>query len=317
MEKAPGNGTRPRTRPTIRQLEYAVAVAEHLHFRRAAEACHVTQPALSTQVQALEETLGVQLFERAARKVLLTPVGREVVAQARRVLAEADGLSDTARAAREPLAGLLRLGVIPTVAPYLLPRVLPGLRDRFPRLELFLREEFTHVLLQRLNEGELDVLLLALPLPGEVEALPLFRDEFRLAVPARHPLAGRSRVQDSDLVDQEVLLLEDGHCLRDQALAICNHAGAREASRMRATSLGTLTQMVAGGLGTTLLPKMALDVEGRAGGVRVIPFTEPTPYREIGLAWRKASSRAPEYRELGRVLVELVGGERVPVTPNS
>ncbi len=316
MDRTPGDGTQPRTRPTIRQLEYAVAVAEHLHFRRAAEACHVTQPALSSQIQALEDTLGVQLFERAARKVLLTRVGREVVAQARHVLAEADALFDTARAAREPLAGLLRLGVIPTVAPYLLPRVLPGLRERFPRLELFLREEFTDVLLERLSEGELDVLLLALPLPGEVEALPLFRDEFRLAVPAEHPLAGRECVDESDLADQDVLLLEDGHCLRDQALAVCNQAGAREASRMRATSLGTLAQMVAGGLGTTLLPKMALEVEGRADGVWVIPFGEPRPYREIGLAWRKASSRAPEYRQLGRVLVELLGYDSTSVTPN-
>ena len=292
-------------RPTLRQLEYLVALAEHLHFRRAAEACHVTQPALSSQIQALEELLGVQLVERGARRVLLTEAGREVVGQARRILDATDGLLETARAASEPLCGPLRLGVIPTIAPYLLPRALPGLRARYPRLELFLREEFTHVLVQRLEAGELDVLLLALPVSGEVETMPLFDDAFHLAVPPSHRLARRKRVRERDLAGEDVLLLEDGHCFRDQALALCGKVGAHEATRMRATSLGTLAQMVAGGLGTTLLPGLALEVEGRAEGLRVIPFADPPPHRSIGLAWRRASGRAGEYRELGNTLTAL------------
>lgn len=293
-------------RPTLRQLEYLVALAEHLHFRRAAEACHVTQPALSSQIQALEDALGVQLVERGGRRVLLSDAGRAVVGQARAILDATDRLLDTARAAREPLSGPLRLGVIPTIAPYMLPRVLPGLRARHPRLELFLREEFTHVLVERLAAGELDVLLVALPIGGDVETLPLFEDAFHYAVPADHRLAGRTRVDEGDLAGEEVLLLEDGHCFRDQALALCGKAGAHEATRMRATSLGTLAQMVAGGLGTTLLPDLSLDVEARTDGLRVIPFDDPRPHRSIGLAWRRGSGRGAEARELGEALVALL-----------
>jgi LysR family hydrogen peroxide-inducible transcriptional activator len=300
----------PPSRPTVRQLEYVLALAEHLHFRRAAEACYVTQPALSAQIQALEELLGVQLFERNRRQVLLTDIGREVVGRARDIVESVDGLFDAARASREPLGGLVRMGVIPTIAPYLLPRVLPGLRERFPQLELYLREEFTHVLTDRLASGELDVLLLALPIPGDFETQLLFHDDFFFAVPSEHPLVGRGEVNESDLVDQEVLLLEDGHCLRDQALALCGKAGARESSRMRATSLNTLTQMVAGGMGTTLLPELALQVESWVQGVEVIPFRDPRPHREVGLAWRRASSRSAEYRLLGEALVGLFDASR-------
>lgn len=295
----------PPTRPTVRQLEYVLALAEHLHFRKAAEACHVTQPALSAQIQALEELLGVQLFERDRRHVFLTDTGREVVARARGVVESVDALFDAARASREPLQGLLRLGVIPTIAPYLLPRVLPGLRERFPDLELYLREEFTHVLTDRLAAGELDVILLALPVPGDFDAQLLFHDDFHFAVPKQHALAGRSHVSEQDLDEQEVLLLEDGHCLRDQALALCGRAGARESARMRATSLNTLTQMVAGGIGTTLLPELALEVECSAKGLVAIPFADPSPHRDVGLVWRRASSRAAEFRLLGETLVEL------------
>jgi LysR family hydrogen peroxide-inducible transcriptional activator len=298
----------PPNRPTIRQLEYVLALSEHLHFRRAAEACSVTQPALSAQIQALEELLGVQLFERNRRQVLLTVVGRQVVVRARAILEQVDDLFDAALATREPLVGALRLGVIPTLAPYLLPRILPGLRDRYPQLQLFLREEFTHVLVERLSTGEIDAVLLALPVGGDFESQLLFNDDFFLAVPQDHALAKRKRVSEEDLAGEEVLLLEDGHCLRDQALTLCGRAGARESSRMRATSLGTLTQMVAGGIGMTLLPEVALEVEGRSGGLHVMPFTHPRPHREIGLAWRKASGRADEFRLLGETIVELIDG---------
>ncbi|MEO0652232.1 MAG: LysR substrate-binding domain-containing protein [Planctomycetota bacterium] len=300
----------PPTRPTVRQLEYVLALSEHLHFRKAAEACHVTQPALSAQIQALEELLGVQLFERNRRQVLLTETGRDIVGRARGILESVDDLFDAARASREPLQGLVRLGVIPTIAPYLLPRVLPGLRQRFPQLELYLREEFTHVLTERLASGEIDVLLLALPVPGDFDSQLLFHDDFFFAVPEGHPLAGRSEVMETDLAEQEVLLLEDGHCLRDQALALCGNAGARESARMRATSLNTLTQMVAGGIGSTLLPELALDVECGVRGVKAIPFADPRPHRDVGLVWRRASSRSKEYRLLGESIVELFDSSR-------
>jgi LysR family hydrogen peroxide-inducible transcriptional activator len=294
-------------RPTIRQLEYLVAVAETLHFRKAAQNCAVTQPALSAQIQGLEELLGIQLFERNRRRVLLTKAGREAVARARRVLDDCDALAEAARSASEPLAGELRMGVIPTVAPYLLPRVLPCLRENHPKLRLFLREEFTHELIDRLNSGELDCLLLALPASGgDFEHQLLFHDAFWLALPHGHALLGHETVKYDDLKDQEVLLLEDGHCLRDQALAICNRGGANESMRVRATSLGTLTQMVSGGLGVTLLPELAIAVEARDGsGVELRPFAEPVPEREIGLVWRRGSARAVEFRQLGEEMVKV------------
>lgn len=294
-------------RPTIRQLEYLVAVAETLHFRKAAQNCAVTQPALSAQIQGLEQLLGIQLFERNRRRVLLTKAGREAVQRARRVLEDCDALAEAARSANEPLAGELRMGVIPTVAPYLLPRVLPCLRENHPKLRLFLREEFTHELVDRLNSGELDCLLLALPVSGgDFEHQLLFHDAFWLALPHGHALLERESVKYDDLKDQEVLLLEDGHCLRDQALAICNRGGANESMRVRATSLGTLTQMVSGGLGVTLLPELAIAVEAREGsGVELRPFAEPVPQREIGLVWRRGSARALEFRQLGEEMIKV------------
>ncbi|MEZ5978735.1 MAG: LysR substrate-binding domain-containing protein [Planctomycetota bacterium] len=295
-------------RPSLRQLEYLVAVAETLHFRKAAQRCAVTQPALSAQIQSLEQLLGVQLFERNRRRVLLTTAGREAVGRAREVLERVDALAEAARAAAEPLSGELRLGVIPTVAPYLLPRVLPGLRESHPNLRLFLREEMTPVIVDRLNAGELDCLLLALPVTGgDFDSQLLFLDSFWLALPEGHPLLSRTSVAEDDLRDQEVLLLEDGHCLRDQALAICSRNGASESMRVRATSLGTLVQMVSGGLGLTLLPEIAVDVEARDGsGVELRPFVEPVPQRQIGLVWRKGSSRAEEFKQLGEEIVALL-----------
>ncbi len=302
---APRPPARPPVRPTVRQLEYLLAVSETLHFRRAAEAEGVTQPALSAQIQALEELLGVQLFERTRRKVLPTAAGRQVAARARLVLQAIDELADAARAGASPLSGLLRLGLIPTIAPYLLPQVLPSLRRSFPDLKLYLREEFTEVLLERLAAGELDLLLLALPVEGgEFESLPLFNDDFFLALPPDHPLARKKEVAERDLEGEEVLLLEDGHCLRTQALALCSRAGAREAPRVRATSLGTLTQMVGGGLGMTLLPEIALSVETHSSPNLVVrPFRDPRPTRQVGLVWRRASARGEEFRRFGEELM--------------
>jgi LysR family transcriptional regulator, hydrogen peroxide-inducible genes activator len=291
-------------RPTVRQLEYAVAVAEHLSFRRAAEASAVTQPALSAQIQQLEALLGVQLFERDRRRVLLTAAGAEIVAQARAVLGQLDRLAELAHGRSAPLTGPLRLGVIPTIAPYLLPRVLPAVRRAHPALQLSLREDQTARLVEQLGDGRLDLLLLALPVEGVVaESMTLYDEPFLFAAPADHPLSGAGEVGEAELSGHGVLLLEDGHCLRDQALSVCAAVGARESDGLRATSLGTLAQMVANGLGVTLLPELSVDTEAPPGSnIAVRPFREPAPTRTIGLMWRRTSARGDEYRLLGELL---------------
>lgn len=293
-------------RPSIRQLEYLVAVAGTLHFGRAAKSCAITQPALSAQIQALEEDLGVQIFERSRRRVTVTRPGEPVIERARAALRAIDDLVETARGARDPLTGPLHLGVIPTIAPYLLPRWLPVVRESYPDLQLFLHEDQTMRLVQGLREGKLDLLLLALPVQGsDLEAMALFNEPFVLAAPASHRLVSmrRKQVRESDLADEQVLLLEDGHCLRDQALAVCQLAGAREAEHVRASSLNTLVQMVANGLGITLLPTSAVSVEVRGQtDIAIRPFKAPPPSRDVGLVWRRASARGDEFQLLGQLL---------------
>jgi LysR family hydrogen peroxide-inducible transcriptional activator len=287
--------------PTLRQLEYLVAIADLGSFHRAARACGVSQPGLSAQIRQLEALLDLHLLERDRRRVLLTPAGEALVRRARVVLAEARGLVEAANALQRPLSGALRLGVIPTVAPYLLPRALSRVRSRHPELRLRLREAQTADLVAALERGELDVLLLALEAAlGGLETLELFRDPFHVALPADHRLARRRRLREQDLADQPVLLLDDGHCLRAQALAVCREAGAEEQSDFRATSLGTLIEMVCGGAGVTLLPELALERETRRSGLAVVPFAKPAPHRTIGLAWRPSSGRAAEFALLGR-----------------
>lgn len=288
--------------PTLRQLRYAVAVADHRHFGHAAEACHVSQPALSAQVRQLEAGLGVVLFERGNRRVLLTPAGETFVRRARYVLASVDDLVAATTAHREPLQGTLRLGVIPTIAPYLLPKLLPAVRAACPQLQLVLREDFTHRLLAELDAGRLDVALLALPVEADVEVMPLYDEPFLLAAPDGHRLARRTAAHQKDLDGAEVLLLDDGHCLREQALDVCRLAGAHEAAELRATSLGTLVQMVANNLGTTLLPASAAP--DAPAGVVTRPFVKPPPSRRVGLVWRRSSPRSGELRLLGRVVLD-------------
>jgi len=289
--------------PTLRQLEYLVAIADLGSFHRAARACGVSQPGLSAQIRQLEMLLDLRLLERDRRRVLLTAAGEELVRRARAVLAEARGLVETASALQRPLCGTLRLGVIPTVAPYLLPRALPRVRRRHSELRLRLREAQTGDLVAALERGELDVLLLALEAPlGDLETLALFRDPFHVALPAGHPLARRRRVSEHDLSGESVLLLDDGHCLRAQALAVCRDAGAEEQSDFRATSLGTLIEMVCGGAGITLLPELALPSETRRRGLAVVPFAKPEPHRTIGLAWRPSSGRAAEFALLAEAI---------------
>ncbi|MEU5270382.1 LysR substrate-binding domain-containing protein [Streptomyces hygroscopicus] len=300
---------KPR-QPSLPQLRAFVAVAEHLHFRDAAAAIGMSQPALSGSVAALEETLGVQLLERTTRKVLLSPAGERLAVRARTVLEAVGELLEEAEAARAPFTGVLRLGVIPTVAPYLLPTVLRLVHERYPRLDLQVHEEQTASLLDGLAHGRLDLLLLAVPLgaPGVVE-LPLFDEDFVLVTPQDHWLGGRDDIPREALKELDLLLLDEGHCLRDQALDICREAGRSEGAPVTtsAAGLSTLVQLVAGGLGVTLLPRTALRVEtGRNDRLATGDFADPAPARRIALAMRAGAARAGEFEELAEALREAL-----------
>ena len=292
---------------TLRQLQYVLAVAEHSSFRRAAEACAVAQPSLSTQIAQIESALGVRLFERLPRGVVVTTAGEEVLAHARRVLLAADDLVAATEAARDPFAGPLRVGVIPTVAPYLLPELAPVLRSTYPGLLPHWHEDKTRVLVQAVSGGELDAAIVAVESElGDLERAPLGRDPFLLAMPRGHPLArGRSPASLDALEGETMLLLDDGHCFRDQTLAVCRRAGVDEAS-VRATSLSTLAQMVAGGAGLTLLPALALRMENRARSLVVRPFGPRGPARTLALAWRKSSPRDAMLRVLAACMRRVV-----------
>ncbi len=279
----------------LRDLVYLVALADHRHFGRAAEASFISQPTLSTQIRKLEDELGVELVERTPRQVMLTEVGKRVVERARVVLREADAIRDIARQTQDPESGSLRLGLFPTLGPYLLPHVVRRIRKRFPRLELLLVEEKTEEILRRLRDGELDAALLALPVDDDhLHQEFLFEEPFVLAVPTSHPLAQLHEAAASDvLAGESVLLLEDGHCLREQALEVCQLAGAAERSGFRATSLETLRQMVAAGIGVTLLPMLAVKPPVPASDdITLVPFREPAPSRRIAMVWRNTSPHA-------------------------
>jgi LysR family hydrogen peroxide-inducible transcriptional activator len=305
----------------LRDLEYLVAIADHRHFGRAAEASFVSQPTLSTQVKKLEAELGVQLVERNPRQVMLTPAGEAVVERARVVLREAAAIRELGRQMTDPEASTVRLGLFPTLGPYLLPHVVGSIREQFPRLELLLVEEKTEVLLERLREGKLDAALLALPVHDDsLHQEVLFEEDFVLAVPSDHRLASAAGPLDPSVLDGErLLLLEDGHCLRDQALEVCRLTGASERSGFRATSLETLRQMVAAGVGVTLLPRLAVQPPvPPSPDVTLIPFTQPAPRRTIAMLWRETSPArnflprlAAVFRELpAEVTTELGRGSR-------
>ena len=287
---------------SLRQLQYAVAVADTLGFRRAAEHCGVSQPTLSAQVQQLEAVLGVTLFERDRNGVLITAAGEEVVKRARRVLVETEDLLAAATRARDPFAGTFRVGVIPTIAPYFLPEVTQILAQEYPALRLVFREEKTEDTVRDLWAGTLDAGLLALEADlGALEHAEILRDPFVLALPKGHPLAKKKKVSQKDLEHEEVLLLEDGHCLRAQALAVCTQAGAHE-SDLRATSLATLVQMVAGSKAVTLLPELAVSVENRRAQLDIREFSAPVPSRTIALVWRPNSPFADAFRRTAATL---------------
>jgi LysR family hydrogen peroxide-inducible transcriptional activator len=290
---------------TLRQLRYLTALARERHFGRAAEACAVTQPALSMQMRELEREIGAELVERRPGEIALTETGRDVAQRAERILAATRDLVDFARH-RELLSGTLKLGIIPTLAPYMLPRLLPRLQKAHPALRLEVRETQTAVLVDELSAGELDCLLLALPLEGhDIEMLPLFEDRFLLAAPAAERLPKR-RLTVEDVDTRRVILLEEGHCLRDQALAFCATRRRDTPAALGSTSLATVMQMVANGYGVTLLPEIAAEAEVRDARVKLARFAAPEPGRTIGLAWRKTSPRQHDFAALGEIVTQAV-----------
>ena len=296
---------------TLRQLRYLTVLARHRHFGRAAADCAVTQPALSMQVRELEREIGAALVERRPGDVALTDTGLEVAQRAEQILAATRDLVDFARH-RDLLSGPLRLGIIPTLAPYILPRVLPRLQATYPQLRLEVRETQTKLLLDELSGGELDAAMLALPVEGAaVETLALFDDAFLLAVPAADALPARSRVGVEDVDQGRLILLEEGHCLRDQALAFGGAPRRDAPATLAATSLATVMQMVANGYGVTLLPEVAVDAEGRDKRVKLLRFSEPGPARTIGLAWRRTSPRKKDFEALGRIVVDALGAGKL------
>jgi len=291
---------------TLRQLRYLDALARHRHFGRAAEECSVSQPALSMQINELEKELGAKLVEHLQGATVLTEIGREVARRAADILSAARDLADSARSSGHPLSGPLHVGIIPTLAPYVLPRILPELQRRYPELRLELIESQTRTLLGELRRGALDVLLLALPVDqADLETLQLFEDYFLLAVPADDPLPERSRVCTRDVDARRLILLEEGHCLRDQALAYCSRRSVTDTG-LGATSLGTIMQMVASGYGVTLVPEVAVDAEVRDERIKLLRFAEPKPSRTVGLAWRSTSARKTDFAARGRVFVEAL-----------
>ena len=288
---------------TLKQLRYFDALAREQHFGRAADACSVTQPALSMQIQDLEASLGIALVERTRGGIKLTPKGEEIAARAQRLLNDVRNLIDYAQHAGGILSGTLRLGVIPSIAPYLLPPLLPLLKEKYPSVELYVRETQTQPLTDELVGGKLDVLLLALPLKNQdIETLPVFDDRFLLAVPKAKKLSGRVRATKDMVEGDRLLLLEEGHCLRDQALTYCSLQQVDAVNTFGASSLSTIVEMVSAGFGITLLPEICLGVEGRSREIKVIRFVDPEPSRSIGLAWRRSSPRRDDFIALAKLI---------------
>jgi len=294
----------------LRALQYFVKLADLRHFSKAAEACFVSQPTLSTQIKKLEEELGVQLVERSPKNIMLTPVGEEVADRARLVLSDIDQIRAVARRSGNPADGVLRLGLFPTLAPYFLPHVVPGIRARYPNLTLQLAEEKTETILSMLRQGGLDAGVLALPINDEGLAMErLFAEPFVVALPGEHPLAERESIAMSDLEHTELLLLEEGHCLREHALEVCALAGAHERVDFHATSMETLRQMVGAGVGLTLMPLLAVKPPiAPTENVAIRPFEDPVPKRTLALVWRGSSALSGFFSELAENLKALPAG---------
>ena len=288
----------------IRDFEYLVALDELRSFRKASERCHVTQPTLSGQLRKLEDYLGVLLVERAKRKVMLTPVGKEVVRRARLILQEVEQIEEISVSFKDPMQGKLRMGLIPTLGPYLLPFMIPAMVQEYPRLQLFLYEEQTHILLKKLSDAELDVIILALPVSSSgLSEIELFDEPFLLALPRGHELSIQDSVSLSDLSEERILMLEDGHCLRDQALEVCMMAGATENPEFQGTSLETLRHMVSAGMGVTLMPYYSVfPNSGSNPPMTYLQFDAPVPSRKIGLLFRESSQRREGFLSIANTI---------------
>ena len=300
---------------TLQELKYLVALADHGHFGRAAESCFITQSTLSTQIKKLEDFLGVTLFDRSLKRVAPTPIGREILQAARNIVEESERIRELARHAQDPMARTVHLGVIPTLGPYYLPHALTLVHRKYPGLRLLLREEMTQHILERLDAGTLDAGLLALPVADDgLRVEPLFYEPFFAALPAGHPLAKRDVLKVNDIMAEKLLLLDEGHCLRDQALDVCG-GGSRGREEVRATSLETLRQMVGLGLGLTLLPALAVDAAPRASkkAVEIRPFRTPPPGRTIGLVWRRRAPFPETFERLALLLKSALPGGVEPV----
>jgi len=300
---------------TLQELKYLVALADHGHFGRAAEACFITQSTLSTQIKKLEDFLGVTLFDRSLKRVTPTPIGREILQAARNIVEESERIRELARHAQDPMARTIHLGVIPTLGPYYLPHALTLVHKKHPGLRLLLREEMTSQIFEHLVDGKLDAGLLALPVTDDsLRVEPLFYEPFYAALPAGHPLAKRDVLKVADIMAEKLLLLDEGHCLRDQALDVCG-AGSRGREEVRATSLETLRQMVGMGLGLTLLPALAVDAAPRASkkAIEIRPFKAPPPGRTIGLVWRKRAPFPETFERLAATLKATLPAEVEPI----
>ncbi len=287
----------------FRDLEYLIALEELKHFRKAAEKCFVSQPTLSGQIRKLEDELNVTLMERSSRKVIFTQAGLDIVAKAKTILLEAKSLKEIAKSHNEPMQGILHIGLIPTVAPYLLPLIIPAIKQHFPELELYLHENQTHILLKQLEEGELDCLVL--PLLPEMESFQqfvLYDEPLELALAETHQWADKAAINIDKLRGERVLMLEDGHCLRDQAMGFCFAAGAIEDQSFKATSLETLRHMISADNGLTLLPQLAIPTNRHQAGIRYIPFKKPIPSRSIGLICRNNSVRKICFEHLSKLI---------------
>jgi len=293
----------------LRDLKYLIAVAEHRHFGNAAEACFVSQPALSMQIKKLEESLGVQLIERTNKSVFLTDIGKEITEHARDIVYRIDAMRDIAKQAKDPYRGELRIGIIPTLAPYLLPHIIPGLTRLFPHLKIYLHEEQTDHLIMKLKHGKLDAALFGLPLSDDnFAALPLFEEELLLATPLNHPFSKRKSIHHADLANKTLLLLEDGHCLRDQALSLCDAVNATADKSFQATSLETLRHMVASQAGITLMPKLACKTND---GICYLSFRSPKPTRMLGLIWRPSTAKKILLKNVGMQIRKLLSRQKI------
>lgn len=293
---------------TIRQMRYFDAVATTLHFGKAAALAHVSQPALSAQIMEMEKHLGVMLIERTRTSTVLTAKGQEILTHVRAVLSAIDQLEQAAKENTGTLEGLLRIGIIPTVAPYIVPPIVPALRQRHPLIEIELKEAVTDQLITDLNEGRLDAIIAALPVDADnLVTQSLLIDHFFMAVTDNKDSILTSPLVQTDVNIDRLLLLEEGHCLRDQALAVCKSASKKTLTNFGATSMTTLLQMVAHDMGMTLIPEMAIETETSRNKIRILPFAEPAPYREIGLIWRRSSARHADMEALAKVIISTLG----------